>query len=292
MITRACQVTFVDKGLTRACQLTFPHLREPDQQDRFTCRASPAALLLEVRKIMSAEQERSLLARAEELADLDDLNDLIITTIGMARAARVDQEALQGLTTAVRALDGDVTALFRAATGRGRPSEFTRDTELLETVEEIEDDLSQRIRALRQLRTQIHEALDRARADDAAGRRDLAAAKAMFTTYPCKGCHPHRDAAIAAAQGKIDDAQIRLQVLNAAVELLLSLKLQDALDGVRRVPEDLHQVYETVYDLVAQDPQAMPKSGDWITGEVTAAGMAAGLLAARAPMTASVRKPR
>jgi len=88
---------------------------------------------------------------------------------------------------------------------------------------------------------------------------------------------------MAAAQGKIDDAQIRSEILNAAIEVLLPLKLRDALDAVRRVPEDLHQVYEAVYELVAQDPEAMPRSGDWITGEVTAAGMAAGLLAARAP---------
>src|SRR5258707_6236129 len=77
---------------------------------------------------MGAETERALLARAEELADTGDLAERIIEIIGWARAARVDQEALGGLVTAVRLLDGDVIALFRAVRGRYQAGKFHRDT--------------------------------------------------------------------------------------------------------------------------------------------------------------------
>ena len=63
--------------------------------------------------------ERALLARAHELTDTAGLAEEITTIIGRARAARVDQAALAGLVTAVRLLDGDASALFRAV--RGRP---------------------------------------------------------------------------------------------------------------------------------------------------------------------------
>jgi hypothetical protein len=53
------------------------------------------------------------------------------------------------------------------------------------------------------------------------------------------------------------------------VEVLAPLKLPDALRAVRRVPEDLREVYEAVYDLVTQDAKAMPKDGDFITGRTS-----------------------
>ncbi len=49
------------------------------------------------------------------------------------------------------------------------------------------------------------------------------------------------------------------------------------------MPEDLQEVYEAVYDLVTQDPKAMPKDGDFITGRTSPADMAARMLAARVP---------
>ena len=69
----------------------------------------------------------------------------------------------------------------------------------------------------------------------------------------------------------------------AAIEIVapLARKLAAALRAVRRVPDDLHGAYEAAYELVTADPQAMPKDGDFITGEKTAAEMAARMLAAR-----------
>src|SRR5260221_2697079 len=114
---------------------------------------------------MGAEVERALLARAEELADTGDLAERIIEIIGWAGAARVDQEALGGLVTAVRLLDGDVIALFRAVRGRYQAGEFNHDTELLEIVEEVEDDISAQARAAARLRRQADAALQPAPSD-------------------------------------------------------------------------------------------------------------------------------
>src|SRR5580704_7326707 len=103
-------------------------------------RAGP--LFPEVNTIMTAEAERALLTRADELADTAGLAGQITAIIGRARAGRVDQAALGGLVTAVRLLDGEVTALFRAARGRHPDGAFRRDADLLEAAKEIEDDLS------------------------------------------------------------------------------------------------------------------------------------------------------
>src|SRR5258708_66947 len=156
---------------------------------------------------MGAETERALLARAEELADTGDLAERIIEMIGWARAARVDQEALGGLVTAVRLLDGDVIALFRAVRGRYQAGKFNHDTELLEIVEEVEDDISAQAKAAARLRRQADEALQRARSDLTAARRQLAAALAMAVKDPCRGCHTAKAAAIAAAEARIRECQ-------------------------------------------------------------------------------------
>src|SRR5258708_13131190 len=148
---------------------------------------------------MGAEVERALLARAEELADTGDLAERIIEIIGWARAARVDQEALGGLVTAVRLLDGDVIALFRAVRGRYQAGKFHRDTELLEIVGEAEDDISERVKAAGQLRRQAAEALQRARSDGTAAGRELSRARAMPVTDPCRGCHQARARALQTA---------------------------------------------------------------------------------------------
>lgn len=230
--------------------------------------------------------ERVLLARAHELADTVGLAEEITTIIGRARAARVDQAALAGLVTAVRLLDGDATALFRAIRGRQDDGGFGTDTELLEAANEADEDLVARIRAAAQLRRQADEALRRARADAETARRELARALAMSVANPCRGCHAARASAIDEAERQLDDAREREDLAAATIEILapLARKLPVALRAARRVPDDLHEAYEAAYDLVAADPGAMPRDGDFITGEKTAAAMAARMLAARIRM--------
>ena len=230
---------------------------------------------------MTAGTGHALLARAHELADTADLAGQLTEIIGWARAARVDQAALAGLVTAVKMLDGDVTALFRAVRGRHTGGRFSRDTELLDILADAEADIESRVSAAAQLRRQASQALQRARADEAAARDQLARARAMPVADPCRGCHGAKASAIQAAQAELSDARERASLADAALEILAGLKLAEALRAVRRVPEDLREVYAAAYDLVTRDPRAMPKDGDFITGETSPAAMAARMLAAR-----------
>src|SRR2546421_144743 len=114
-------------------------------------------------------------------------------------------------------------------------------------------------------------------ADAGTARHDLARAQAMTVHNPCQGCHGARDYAIGTAQRALDDAREREDLAGAALEILAPLPrtLGAALRAVERLPEDLHDTYAAVYDLVTADPKAMPGDGDFITG--TAAAMAAQL---------------
>lgn len=230
---------------------------------------------------MTAAAERDLLARADDLADTADLVGWLTEIIGWARAAHVDQAALAGLVTAVRILDGDVTALFRAVRGRHAGSRFGRHTELLDILADAEAGLDGRARAAAQLRGQARQALHRARAGEDAARGQLACALAMPVAEPCRGCHGAKAAAVEAAQRDLDDARERARYASDTLEILAGLKLAEALHAVRRVPEDLREVYAEAYVLVARDPGAMPKDGDFITGQASPAVMAARMLAAR-----------
>jgi hypothetical protein len=195
----------------------------------------------------------------------------------------VDQAALAGLVTAVRLLDGDASALFRAVRGRRDDGRFGCDTELLQAADEVAEALVARIRAAGQLRRRSDETLRQASADAEAAGRELARALAMSVVNPCRGCHAARVSAIDEAERRLQDAREREDLAAAAIEIVapLARKLPAALRAVRRVPDDLHGAYEAAYELVTADPQAMPKDGDFITGEKTAAEMAARMLAAR-----------
>jgi hypothetical protein len=232
---------------------------------------------------MTGGTGRALLTRAEELADTAaGLAAQITEIIGRARAARVDQDALAGLVTAVRILGGDVTALFRAARGRHHGGPYQHDTALLDAVEEISGDLAAAAAAAGRLHALAGQALHQAREDQDAAGRALAAAREMPAAEPCQGCHQARASAIAAAQHDLGDARERASQASAALDVLAALKLRQALRAVRRVPEDLNEVYTAAYDLVTRDPRAMPADGDFITGHKTPAAMAAAMLTARA----------
>jgi hypothetical protein len=216
------------------------------------------------------------------MADTAGLADQITGIIGRARAARVDQDALAGLVTAVRILGGDVTTLFRAARGRHPDGPYQHDTGILDAVEEISIDLAAAATAAARLQDQAGQELQQARDDHDAARRALAAARSLAVAEPCQGCHAARASAIEAAQRDLGDAREQARYAAAALEVLAGLKLRQALRAVRRVPEDLHETYAAAYDLVTRDPRAMPKDGDFITGQENPAAMAAAMLAARA----------
>ena len=217
---------------------------------------------------MSAEQERQLLARARELADVEDLAEEVTSILGGARAGRLDPDALSGLTGAALALGEDGMRVYRAEGER-----FRDDREFIEAVAEAEDEISGHLAAVQQLQREAAAALRRALADLDAARRQLAAARAMATRDPCNGCHQAKDAAIAAAEAEIRDCQQRAALCEAAGEVLapLAARLQHALRRIRAVPEDLGETYESVYRLLRRGG-VMPRDGDFLAGEVSVHG--------------------
>jgi hypothetical protein len=224
---------------------------------------------------MSAEHERRLLAHAEELDDTGEIAETVTGILGGARAARLDPDALGGLTGAALALGADSRAVYSAGSRGQAAVRLADDGEFVAAVADAEDDIAERLRAAGILRGETAAALDRGLADLAAARRELAAARAMPVSGPCRGCHAARAAAIAAAEARIRDCQERAALGQAALDTLgpLLARLRHALARIRAVPEDLGETYESVYRLLRRGG-AMPFDGDWLTGP--AARLAAG----------------
>jgi hypothetical protein len=216
---------------------------------------------------MNDDRERALLARAHALAGVEDLAEEVTGILGGARAARLDPDALASLAGAALALGAGSLQVYRAEAAR-----FADDRELLDAVEDAEADVAGRVAATRQLQSEVSDALARAREDLEEARDDLDAARAMPVHRPCDGCHAARAAAIAAAQERIRDAQERIAYCEQALRVLVPLahRLAAALAAIRRVPGDLDGTYEQVYGHV-RSGRLMPKDGDWLTGQDTAA---------------------
>lgn len=216
---------------------------------------------------MSADAERALLTRAEELAETTDIADEIITLIARARRARVDQSALSGPVAAVRALDGNPFRLMAAALGRTGLPLYRTDAALIADGDDIEDELSAREKIQAALMTAAIRAFKQARDDAERAAEALEDARAMAVKDECDGCHEARAAAIDAAIDALRDARDRAGLAKDAFRTLRRLRFHAARAAMERLPGDLQAVYEAVYDLVATDPHAMPSDGDFITGE-------------------------
>jgi hypothetical protein len=214
-------------------------------------------------QIMNADHERALLARARALADIEDLAEEVTGILGGARAARVDPDALPGLTAAALALGAGSLSVYQAEAAR-----FDSDGEFAAAIEEADAAITGHAAAAARLRGEAGTALDAARDDLEAARDDLAAARAMAVSHPCGGCHDEKAAATAAAHAGITEARSRAACAEAAAGILaaLTLRLRRALACLRRVMTDLAETYEPVYDLRHRG-HAMPKDGDWLQGD-------------------------
>jgi hypothetical protein len=213
--------------------------------------------------IMTADTERALLARAEDLADTDDLAETVTGILGRARGNRLDPDALTAVTGAALALGADSVTVYRA---EGKPYDF--DTDYAEAIDDAEDEIADQLAAVTEARdeaedarTAAHDALDEA-------RDDLAEARDMPVDRPCTGCHDDRREAIDEAKEAIVDARERIGYAEAAIAELddAAEKLERALTCIRRALPDLGEVYEPVYEHVDAG-RVMPKDGDFITGE-------------------------
>src|SRR6266702_3596863 len=126
--------------------------------------------------IMSADHEWRLLARAEELADTDDLAETVTCILGGARAARLDPDALGGLTGAALALGEDSRAVYTAGSRGRAAARFADDREFVGAVADAEDDIAERLQAAGNLMGETAAALSTARAGLDAARRQLTSA--------------------------------------------------------------------------------------------------------------------
>jgi len=216
---------------------------------------------------MTAEHERSLVSRATDLADVSETLEDLYNLIGSARRARVDQDALRGAVAAIRHLGGNPTTMFRAVSGRRNVRAYPDDNALLAASQDIEDTLIDRNATRTILMGLADTALRRAHDDAEQALEELHDAEALPTYDPCEGCHADRAAAIDAARAKLADARRRARLADEAIEILRPLEFAAALAAIQQLPDDLQATYEEVYALVATDARAMPKDGDFITGE-------------------------
>ena len=211
---------------------------------------------------MSADAERGLLARAYQLADVEDLAEEVTSILGGVRAAGLDPDATRGLAGAALALGAESLAVYRAEATR-----YADDREFRAEVDDTEAGVSDRAAAVARLASDA-EAARQAGYDalDAASDQ-LEGARAMPTSGPCDGCHGARSAAIAAAHLAIADAEERIGYAEAAAELLAAAteKLARALGCLQRVTVDYSEVYEPVIDHVRAGG-VMPYDGDFVTG--------------------------
>jgi hypothetical protein len=208
------------------------------------------SLLPEEETIMSSDPERRLLARAGDLADTSDLAELVIDVLASARAARLDPDAITGLTAAALGLGADGVEVYRAGDGPG-VTPFANDAAMLEAIEEAESDARGIAAGAGRLRDQAGPAL---RAAHAA----LTAARAMPSATREQA--DARSAALAEAAKRVALARDALQTARALVH-----RLGRVADRLAQVPEDLREVYDAAYGFIARDG-VLPASGDWLTG--------------------------
>jgi hypothetical protein len=199
--------------------------------------------------------EQTLLSRAEMLEDTGELVQAITAVLASAQAAGVDPAAVTSLQAAARALDPGAGTGYDAGSKQDRQhgGEYRSDGEFLEAVCSAEDDARDRLREVQQLQEAIITAMDAAQAA-------LDAAYAMAVNDECDGCHCAKEAAILAALS-------RIRLCEAAAGILdpFAGRLSAALAGLRRVPEDLGEVYQLVYEFIRKGGK-LPVYARWIEG--------------------------
>lgn len=217
---------------------------------------------------MGAEQARELCIQAEMLAEISDLAEMAGEVLAGAEQAGADRGVVTGLIAAIRTLDPGLAVRYDAGSQQDRRvnTGYRSEWEFLEGVSDAEDQLEQRRREAGALLAQVaelqgsaQEALHTAQADLADAHRRLSAALAMPVNEPCTGCHGAKHAAIAEAEAAADEAEDRIRdarqaiaMCETAAEVLdgLTSAVKAVLTCVRRVPQDLGEVYELVHTFI------------------------------------------
>lgn len=232
---------------------------------------------------MGAEQARELYIQAEILAETGDLAELAGEVLAGAEQAGADRGAVTGLIAALRALDPAMAVRYDAGSQSDRRinTGYRSEWEFLEGVSDAEDQLEQRRRAAAALLAEVaglqesaQKALTVAQADLDAAHRQLTAAIAWPVNEPCTGCHGAKQSAIDTAQAAVEDADARARdarqstaICETAAEVLDSLAaaVKAVLTCVRRVPQDLGEVYELVHTFLRNGGR-LPDYARWIEG--------------------------
>jgi hypothetical protein len=216
---------------------------------------------------MTAEKERQLLARATELAEDEELVEMLVLILARARSSRVEPDALKGLETAILALDGDPKPAMRRRYG-DRFGHYVNDVAMFEAMREADAEMMEVSGEVNELDEEAQRDRRRALADRRKAETELAAAQAMKVHVPCDGCHAAREAAIATARMKIADAKERFDYATDAIEILgdEETEIPMAIGALRTVPDTYEDVYAPELELMRRDPKAMPRDGDFITG--------------------------
>jgi hypothetical protein len=216
---------------------------------------------------MTAEKERQLLARATELAEDEELVEMLVLILARARSSRVEPDALKGLETAILALDGDPKPAMRRRYG-DRFGHYVNDVAMFEAMREADAEMMEVSGEVNELDEEAQRDRRRALADRRTAETELAAAQAMEVHVPCDGCHAAREAAIATAHMKIADAKERFDYATDAIEILGDEKTEIPISvgALRTVPDTYEDVYAPELELIRRDPKAMPRDGDFITG--------------------------
>lgn len=215
-----------------------------------------------------ATAEEDILARAyEEIASCDELTEMITLIISKARSMRVDREAIEGLVTAARKLSDGDNWVAEALKGTGR-DRFPTDVEMFDAIREVDDHLSAYDRDMTDLVDRAYAARKRARNALRLAQLQLLVAMAKPVKLKCDGCHDARRAAIDEAQRKIDDARNREALADEAITILEEAcsDVTAALVAIRGVPDDYEGCYAEALRLIREDPEALPKDTDFLTG--------------------------
>jgi len=167
-----------------------------------------------------------------------------------AWCARVDPEATRGLIGAAMALTSNDAgkALWAAATP------CPDDASLLAAVTELEGALAQLMEVARKLAAGC-------RADFEAAMRQAQHARALMASDD-DATRAEGAALLAEAQRVLGDCEAALEILDET-----GTRLANALNCLRKVPDDLASTYEEPYQLV-HDGGQLPHHGEFLTGVV------------------------
>jgi hypothetical protein len=187
---------------------------------------------------MAGDLESRLLVRARELDDRgEELAEEIAGVHARARKTRLDQASLRSLVAAARTL-ADSAAMPPPPAAASRPSGYRSEEELIDDVLDAEDGAVSVLRSAARLRLETDAAL-------AAALAAQARAALMPADTPAQRT---------ARRHALADARSRIAVCREALDVLAGIRdrFGEARQLLRRVPRDLGDVYQIIYDLLSE----------------------------------------